>query len=293
VHFSTPPGQTIYGFDRDSQGVYLRRRFTFSRDFHHARQLPNAAAWLVNPDIYDPAHRNGILSFVYLMLTAPVIGQRLASDAIRRAATGGTVQRDRARHLLNMLSDLPRTLAFIASFGSRRFLVRRRVPGFFVHSKANVYPLHYFCEQIPDPDSRVTLSNETDALGMRRLDIRLRYSDKDIDTVLRAHRYWNDYLQQNDCGFLEYMSEDLESSILAQIEDGYHQLGTTRMSDDPGSGVVDSNCRVHGMNNLYVASSSVFVTSGQANSTFTIIAFALRLADHLQQQHHAKGSQAP
>lgn len=283
VHFSTPPEKTVFGFDRDPIGVYLRRRFTFSREFHHQNRLPNAAAWLVNPDIYDPGHRNGILSFVYLMLTSPVIGKRLASEAIRKAAAGGTIQRNRARHLLNMLTDLPRTLTFIASFGISRLFARRKVPGFFVYSKANVYPLHYFCEHIPDPASRVTLSEEQDALGVRRLDIDLRYSDADVDTVLRAHEYWDDYLKRHGCGSLEYMVDDRRASILAQIEDGYHQLGTTRMSDDPVKGVVDGNCRVHGFSDLYVASSSVFVTSGQANSTFTIIAFALRLADHLRQ----------
>lgn len=289
VRFTTPPEKTIYGFDRDPQGVYLRRRFTFSREFHHDKQLPNTVAWLVNPDIYDPGHRNGILSFVYLMLTSPVIGKRLASDAIRKAAAGGTVQRNRARHLLNMLTDLPRTLAFIAGFGAKRFLVRRRIPGFFVYSKANIYPLHYFCEHIPDPESRVTLSAERDAIGMRRLDIDLRYSDADVENVLRAHEYWDDYLQKHNCGHLEYLAGDRRTSIIGQIEDGYHQLGTTRMSDDPGKGVVDRNCRVHGFKDLYIASSSNFVTSGQANSTFTIVAFALRLAGHLRRLQSGTG----
>jgi choline dehydrogenase-like flavoprotein len=54
------------------------------------------------------------------------------------------------------------------------------------------------------------------------------------------------------------------------------------MSDAPGEGVVDRNLAVHGVGNVYVASSSTFVTSGQANSTFMIVAFALRLADHLR-----------
>lgn len=55
------------------------------------------------------------------------------------------------------------------------------------------------------------------------------------------------------------------------------------MSGDPASGVVDANCRVHGVSNLYVAGSSVFPTCGYANATLTIVALALRLADHLQE----------
>jgi choline dehydrogenase-like flavoprotein len=69
--------------------------------------------------------------------------------------------------------------------------------------------------------------------------------------------------------------------IGAQAADGYHQAGTTRMSRDPTHGVVDEHLRVHGIDNLHLASGSTFVTSGQANTTFMIVAFALRLADRL------------
>jgi choline dehydrogenase-like flavoprotein len=63
-----------------------------------------------------------------------------------------------------------------------------------------------------------------------------------------------------------------------------HQMGTTRMSADPKFGVVDSNCRVHGMKNLYVAGSSVFPTGGGVNPTVTVVALALRLGEHLAAQ---------
>jgi choline dehydrogenase-like flavoprotein len=68
------------------------------------------------------------------------------------------------------------------------------------------------------------------------------------------------------------------------IRGGYHHMGTTRMSVMPKDGVVNSDCRVHGTDNLYVAGSSVFATCGYANPTFTIGALALRLADHLSQE---------
>jgi len=63
-----------------------------------------------------------------------------------------------------------------------------------------------------------------------------------------------------------------------------HNIGTTRMHREPRSGVVDENCRVHGVANLYVAGSSVFPTEGTANPTLTIVALALRLADHIKDQ---------
>jgi choline dehydrogenase-like flavoprotein len=59
-------------------------------------------------------------------------------------------------------------------------------------------------------------------------------------------------------------------------------MGTTRMHDDPKQGVVDRNCRVHGIDNLFVAGSSVFPTGGAANPTLTLLALTLRLADHLR-----------
>ena len=59
-------------------------------------------------------------------------------------------------------------------------------------------------------------------------------------------------------------------------------MGTTRMSNDPLRGVVDRNCKVHDVENLYVAGSSVFPTSGSANPTLTLVALTLRLAGHLK-----------
>jgi choline dehydrogenase-like flavoprotein len=61
-----------------------------------------------------------------------------------------------------------------------------------------------------------------------------------------------------------------------------HHMGTTRMSRDPRHGVVDADSRVHGIENLYVAGSSVFPTSGSANPTLTIVALALRLARRIE-----------
>ena len=66
-----------------------------------------------------------------------------------------------------------------------------------------------------------------------------------------------------------------------QLSGACHQMGTTRMAASPRDGVVDPDCRVHGVGNLYVAGSSVFPTAGCANPTLTLVALAARLADHL------------
>ncbi len=66
------------------------------------------------------------------------------------------------------------------------------------------------------------------------------------------------------------------------LSGGWHHMGTTRMHADPKQGVVDANCRVHGLGNLYVAGAAVYPTAGSANPTLTLVALSLRLSDHLK-----------
>ncbi|NJO53436.1 MAG: hypothetical protein HC829_00130 [Bacteroidales bacterium] len=77
------------------------------------------------------------------------------------------------------------------------------------------------------------------------------------------------------------------ASVSEQACDGYHQMGATRMSADSRSGVVDTDCRVHGTINLYIAGSSVFPTTGHANPTLAAVALAVRLAQHIKSRHAA------
>ena len=280
VAFDTPARETAYAYERDADGVYVRHRLSFSRDALLRERLPNIVGWLVNPEIAKPEHGSGVLSFAYLALSSPFFGRRFIAEGIRQAAIGKG-PRVVWPHMANMLRDLPATAVFVPTFAYRRFVVRRKAPGFFVRSKVNRYPLQYHGEQVPMPDSRVTLGHDTDETGMPRLVIDLRYCPQDVEGVIRAHELWDAHLRRHGCGRLEYHAGDPRAAIEAQAADGYHQAGTTRMSRDPAAGVVDEHLRVHGMENLHLASSSTFVTSGQANTTFMIVAFALRLADRL------------
>ena len=264
--------------------TYLRRRFSFTPEFQQEQQLSNTVAWLGAPEFGDFSHQNGILSSAYIALNLPVLKHRLgASTAIRRAAIG----KDKgvySPHIMNIIKDVAQIASFIPNFGYGRFIAKRKIPALFVYSAANKYPLHYHSEQLPNPDSTVSLSNETDELGMRRLDIDLRYRDRDIENVVKAHHHWDRHLRKHECGYLKYVTGDLEARVWEQAGDGFHQVGTTRMSEHKNDGVVGTNCNIHGFDDLFVASSSTFVTSGQANSTFMVVAFALRLADHLKQE---------
>jgi choline dehydrogenase-like flavoprotein len=120
---------------------------------------------------------------------------------------------------------------------------------------------------------------------MRRLNIDFRYTSQDVCSVKLFHEIVDDYLTTQHIGQIEYHTRDIEASIWDQASDGFHQAGTTRMSSDTATGVVDQNCRVHGISNLFLASSSVFPTSSQANTTFMIIVLAVRLAEHLKRHY--------
>jgi hypothetical protein len=281
VCFSTRPAETIYNHERDAQGVYVRRRFSLTASTMRRERLLNTVGWLVNPDLADPSVRSPVLSFAYLALTSP-LGPKFAPEAIRASLVGDLSPHLRARHVLNVLRGFPAATAFAANFGVRRFLLRRKVPGFFVRSETNVYPVHYHAEQVPLFESRVYLGNERDEVGARRLCLDLRFSRYDFDSVVRSHQLWDNCLRARGVGRLEYASEDLPAAVEAQASGGAHQIGTTRMARLPADGVVGPDLSVHGFSDLFVLSSSSFPTSSQANSTFMIVTCAVRLADHLR-----------
>ncbi len=291
IRFATPPDQTIYGYEKDIDGVWVRRRLSFSRDTLVRLGLPNIVAWVTNPDPADASHRSGPLSLAYLVLASP-LGRFLSPPAQRLALTGhevpgvpyGPVERSGVlAHLVNVLRQPAATVRWALSFGAGRFLVRgRKAPGFFVQRPSNCYPLMFHGEHLPAYDSRVVMDESTDQLGMGRLRIQIRFTEEDVQGVVRAHEALDRFLREEGIGQLEYLGDDVAAAVRRRIGGGFHQAGTTRMSADPADGVVDGNLAVHGYSNLYVASSSVFVTSGQANSTFMIVALAVRLADRLR-----------
>lgn len=292
VQFST--GDVIYDHERDGDGVYVRRRFTFSPDLQRELGIPNAAVWMVNPPIGDPAHRSGILSGVYLTLISP-LGRFLLAAAIREThtKTGGPPRI--LAHLGNIARDLLPSIRFAVTFFYARFLRRgRKAPGFFVKSPANRYLLHYHGEHLPHWESRVELTDERDALGMRRIRTRMHFSDADYESVRKAIDLIDAHLRRHGAGRVEWLTEDVEGSVHAFMKGyaGFHQAGTTRMSATPDGGVVDPNLQVHGVRGLYVASTSVLPTSSQANPTLVGIALGVRLAERLAGQRRRASTSA-
>lgn len=142
--------------------------------------------------------------------------------------------------------------------------------------------VHAIVEQQPDQDSRITLDTITDAYGVPRARIDWRVGEAESRTVRRAAGLFADLSTR-----LGLPRPDLDEAVTADagplpLLDAAHPTGTTRMAASPEHGVVDTDLRVHGMDNLYVLGSSVFPTAGHANPTQMITAFAVRLGDHLK-----------
>lgn len=159
--------------------------------------------------------------------------------------------------------------AVYRAFVAARDLVPRR-------PAAKTYVAVYFCEQPPDPLSRVTLSEERDRLGLQRLRLNWRLDDSVRESMLRMQELLASRLEGCGVGRLE------AADHAPVFTDASHHMGTTRMSVHPRDGVVDTDSCVHGVGNLYVAGSSVFPSAGHANPTLTIVALAVRLAGHLK-----------
>lgn len=147
-------------------------------------------------------------------------------------------------------------------------------------------------EQAPNPDSRIVLSEKRDALGVRQADLDWRLNALDKHTARVLVRVFDNEMTRLGRGSVipsEWISEPgnawpVDPTVGNHPIGGYHHMGGTRMSDDPKEGVVDAQCKVHGIANLHVAGSGVFSTAGWANPTFTLVALALRLAERLDDQ---------
>jgi hypothetical protein len=137
-------------------------------------------------------------------------------------------------------------------------------------------------EQAPDYENRVALSDRRDCLGMRRIRLNWNLTELDWKTFERTSDHLGREMERLNAG--RFVQRDSAPRSARAIGFCNHHIGTTRMSADPRDGVVDSYGRVHSLRNLYIAGSSVFPTGSWANPTFTALAMALRLANHLREK---------
>jgi len=210
---------------------------------------------------YAEAHWHEAIEFGKVMLRRGHAGSRLDLERVRHAP-----KVENFRYLLSPKEILPHDLWRLWRLAKSRLQRRRR---------QQRYVVVYFCEQPPDPGSRVRLGGEPDVLGVPRLVLDWRIPDAVEGSLRRLEAEIARALETTGLGRLE------PGTGAPRWTDASHHMGTTRMHPDPERGVVDADCRLHGIANLWIASSSVFPSCGHANPTLTILALALRLADHL------------
>jgi choline dehydrogenase-like flavoprotein len=279
ISISSPLGAVNHAYQISDEGIYCRRRLALKPDVQRAQRLGNFIARLHHPRITDPAHRNAILSALYL--AKPFIsyeyGKRLhGGENLNWSA--------RMKHLRNVTTGLHDVAAFAWHMLRDRKLAVRKFPSIIIKSKANLYSLDFHAEQQPNPSSRVSLGAETDALGMPRIHVDWRYTAGDVDTVQRSLELLSMDFRQSGVGVFDYDPSTVEFEMTRYGAYGGHHIGTARMGTDPRTSVVDADCRVHGMANLFVNGAATFPTSSQANPTLTVVALSLRLAEHLKKQ---------
>lgn len=139
-------------------------------------------------------------------------------------------------------------------------------------------------ETAPNPNSRITLSDEADALGVPQINFHWQLSELDKYSVRAFYKALATEVGKSGLGRMQLYDWLFEDDPVwpSHLGSGWHHMGTTRMHNDPKQGVVDANNKVHGLSNLYIAGASVFTTSAAVNPTLTIIALSLRLSDHLK-----------
>lgn len=233
----------------DSDG-YFRGAVSASDDVLRREELPNFLFFLFRQTNKSPG--------------------RQSAEILRRGHAAGTL----GTHVKNVLTDLDgfTNEVFRSLSGSSRDLINR-----------NWLDPWVTVESRPTPDSRVLLSEERDPVfGQPKLALDWRLHEKDLASNRRVIEILGQELGR--LGFGRVWSSLLSHpEQWPQLSHGKHHSGTARMATDPKQGVVDANCKVHGLSNLFVAGSAVFPTHGYATPTLTIVALALRLADHLKE----------
>ena len=266
-----------HGYHVAQEGTYCRQRFTLKPQAQRDLAVGNFVARLHHPRIPDPSHRSGFLSAIFL--AKPFI-----SYEYRKRLHGGdkASMLNMLAHVRNIASDPVKTGGVLAHWAITHTLAERKFPSIIVKPPSGKYSVDFNAEQEPNPDSRITLTQDKDRLGMRKMRVDWRYTANDMRTVRVSLRALAADLEASRSATLQFDDDEVEVCALRDGAYGGHHIGTTRMSASPRSGVVDSDCRVHGTPNLYIASSSVFPTSSHANPTLTVVAMTLRLAEHLE-----------
>lgn len=267
-----------FKFEKTADGVYSRRKLQFTAQAQREHRLLNTAFRFHFPEYSDASHGSAVMSTIFLAKSILIPEYR----AILQHNSQGAAASPALPHWKNVATGVPQLLRFGAEWLFLRQLAQRKLPYTLVPNADGSYPLEFNCEQTPLASSRITLGPDADRHGLRRVAVDWRISADDIDATERAFRLLRATLHDKSGVRLTLDDATLRERIAASVPLGGHHIGTARMGRTARDGVVDTDCALFEAPNLYIASAAVFPTSSHANPTLTIVALALRLADHLK-----------
>ncbi|HEY0758371.1 MAG TPA: GMC family oxidoreductase [Acidisarcina sp.] len=248
---SIPAVQSEFGLFDYRDGARLQRGLSLSFDVQRKERLLNCAAWTT---------------------------QHVAEDDVWRALRA--MARIQGREKLAQSRMILRHADQILMGMWQKFVLGSPLP-----RRMKQLNVEVMIEQRPDQRSRITLSHRKDALGVPLAKIDWKIGEMERRTAVRLGNAFNDALARAGLPTAELVEWVRDNHAEAAVfTDPAHPMGTTRMAQSAQHGVVDRECKVFGVDNLYVAGSSVFPTGGHANPTLTIVALAVRLADRLRQE---------
>lgn len=271
-----------YEYERDADGVYCRRRWWVSEKAQARLKINNIIFFLDRTNSAQ-GHRDVVFSAVYIakagLAVARTRGLRRKWSKLR------TVLPSIPPHLAVVAKDGVAAIPRLAGLMQARVHKSRRLPSILPSVRSPYLGLYFQAEQTPNPDSRITLSeDQVDEHGMPRAKVDLRFTEQDLRTIVAAHALFRERYQASGAGEFVYDEPgliDYMSNRFLNFNSGAHHIGTTRMATSPQTGVVNQDCRVYGTDNLYMAGSSVFPTGGHANPTLTIVALSIRLGQYI------------
>ncbi|MBL8077996.1 MAG: hypothetical protein JNM55_08540 [Anaerolineales bacterium] len=244
------------------KNIGMVRAIGLTSEYRQTNQLLNASAFFVKRPAYKMDDRFFSLEMKNFIQ---------ASEIIRHTTTPS----------LKLIGDIRRSISNAAT------LLPVLLKIITAKKSESLYGLHLQLECTPNPQSRLTLSDQKDALGINRLKLNWRLTQHDLESYQHFRR-----VIFNELGNLGFKSRKIEHGVdnegwPVSLTPAKHPSGTTRMHKNERYGVVNEHCQVHGVHNLYIASGSVFPTSGMANPTLTIVAIALRIAKRIK--HELRG----
>lgn len=268
-----------FNFQKTIDNVFARRKLQFSADFQLNNRLLNSTFRLHFPPYSEPSHGSGILSFIYL---AKSILAREHQEILDHGAKPTGKKNNALSHIKNIILRFPSVIRFGYEWLFKIKFAKRKIPYTLEPNSNGSYPLEFNSEQIPTHNNKIELLSQYDNYNMPRISIQWKLTDTDIESGIKSFESIQLALNRTKhCRFI-FDRNLLREKMRQALPVGGHHLGTTRMGHSTKDSVVNPDCQVHGVDNLYIASSSVFPTSGHANPTLTIVALAIRLAEHLK-----------